>query len=121
MPYKIKHGCHYPGCYKLTDEEYCEEHKKIMQKDYDRFTRSPDHKKKYGHEWARIRERYVREHPLCEMCLEEGRYTPVEEVHHIIPVSRGGTNARSNLMSVCKSCHNKIHIALGDRKPYGNG
>jgi len=52
MPYKIKHGCHYPGCNKLTNDEYCEEHKKIMQKDYDKYTRSPDHKKKYGHEWA---------------------------------------------------------------------
>ena len=116
MPFKIKHGCHYPGCNQLTNEEYCPEHNKIMQKNYDKYTRSPDHKKKYGHEWARIRERYVKEHPLCERCLKEGRYTSVEEVHHILPVSRGGTNAKSNLMSVCKSCHNKLHIELGDRK-----
>ncbi len=41
----------------------------------------------------------------------------MEEVHHILPVNRGGTNVDLNLMNVCKSCHNKIHIELGDRHP----
>jgi hypothetical protein len=35
--------------------------------------------------------------------------TAVEEVHHIIPLSEGGTNDESNLMSLCRSCHEKIH------------
>ncbi len=52
------------------------------------------------------------------MCYKEGRMTLMEEVHHIIPVSKGGTHDRSNLMSLCKSCHNKIHIAMGDRHPH---
>ena len=55
------------------------------------------------------------EHPICEMCLKEGRLTPVQEVHHILPVSKGGTHARDNLMSLCQSCHTKIHHDLGDR------
>ena len=67
-------------------------------------------------DWRRIRGLYVKKHPLCERCLEEGRITPVEEVHHIIPLSRGGTNQFSNLMSLCQSCHTKIHYELGDRK-----
>lgn len=46
---------------------------------------------------------------------EEGRITPVDEVHLIVPVSQGGTNDESNLMSLCKSCNNKIHIEIGDR------
>ena len=54
-------------------------------------------------------------HPLCEMCLKEGRLTPVDEVHHIVPISQGGTHARDNLMSLCRSCHTKIHHDLGDR------
>jgi 5-methylcytosine-specific restriction protein A len=49
------------------------------------------------------------------MCLKEGRLTPVQEVHHILPVSKGGTHARDNLMSLCQSCHTKIHHDLGDR------
>lgn len=40
---------------------------------------------------------------------------PVEEVHHIIPLSQGGTHAPENLMSLCRSCHNKMHLEIGDR------
>jgi 5-methylcytosine-specific restriction protein A len=50
------------------------------------------------------------------MCLKEGRYVAVEEVHHIKPLSQGGTHAESNLMSLCQSCHMKIHMELGDRQ-----
>lgn len=123
MPYKItKHACAVPGCPNLTTEQYCEKHKSLKaerQKQYDKYVRSPDHNKKYGHEWKRIRARYVAEHPLCEQCLKEGRITPVEEVHHILPLNWGGTNAKSNLMSVCHSCHQKIHHQLGDRNKKG--
>lgn len=53
-----------------------------MRQQYDRFERAPDVNKKYGRAWKRIRDRYAAKHPLCEKCLEEGRITPVEEVHH---------------------------------------
>ena len=33
----------------------------------------------------------------------------------ILPVSKGGAHARENLMSLCQSCHTKIHRDLGDR------
>lgn len=116
MPRKPKRGCAYPGCPKLTDGQYCEEHRKLMESRYNKYERSPDVHKKYGRAWKRIRDRYAAEHPLCEMCLKEGRLTPVEEVHHIIPVSQGGTHDRSNLMSLCQSCHTKIHMEIGDRQ-----
>ena len=62
-----------------------------------------------------FKHRYAAEHPLCEMCLKEGRLTPVEEVHHILPISQGGDHRQSNLMSLCQSCHTKLHRELGDR------
>ena len=117
MPHKPKNPCAFPGCPNLTDETYCEKHKSQAANSYNKYQRSSDHNKKYGREWKRIRARYVKAHPLCERCLAEGRLTPVEEVHHILPVNRGGSNAESNLMSLCRSCHNKIHIELGDRHP----
>lgn len=40
---------------------------------------------------------------------------PAEEVHHIIPLSQGGTHRNDNLMSLCQSCHTKIHLEIGDR------
>ena len=116
MPTKPKKPCAYPGCPNLTFDVYCEEHAALRRKQYDKYNRSPNHDKKYGNNWRRIRGLYVKKHPLCERCLEEGRITPVEEVHHIIPLSRGGTNQFSNLMSLCQSCHTKIHYELGDRK-----
>ena len=117
MP-KRRSLCHisaYPNCQKLTNGRYCEEHQKLIARQYNRFTRSVDVNKKYGREWKRIRDRYVQAHPLCEQCLKEGRTTPTEEVHHIIPLSKGGTHSTDNLMSLCQSCHNKIHHDLGDR------
>jgi len=115
MPSRPKRPCSYPGCPNLCDGQYCEEHRKRMEQNYNKYVRSPDVHRKYGRAWKRIRDSYAATHPLCERCLAEGRMTPVEEVHHIIPVSKGGTHARDNLMSLCQSCHNKIHHELGDR------
>ena len=115
MPRKPKRPCAYPGCPNLTDGQYCEQHRKYARQQYDRYERSPHTASKYGRAWHRIRASYVASHPRCEQCLKEGRITPVEEVHHIVPISRGGTHAADNLMSLCQSCHNKIHHDLGDR------
>ncbi len=115
MPRKPKQPCAYPGCPKLSDERYCEEHRKLVARQYEQYSRDPVNKKKYGRAWKRIRDSYVQAHPFCERCFERGILTPVDEVHHIVPISRGGTHARNNLMSLCRSCHNKIHHELGDR------
>jgi 5-methylcytosine-specific restriction protein A len=115
MPRKPKRPCRYPGCPRLTDHTYCEEHEKMMQRHYDTFTRGYSTGKRYGRQWRKIRTRYVRKHPLCERCLLEGRYVPVEEVHHIVPLSEGGSNDESNLMSLCHSCHEKMHKRKGKR------
>ena len=116
MPQKPKRPCAYPGCPNLSDQQYCEVHRKAARQQYDKYERSPMVNKTYGRAWKRIRDRYAAQHPLCEQCLKEGRYTPVEEVHHILPISKGGTHAESNLMSLCQSCHTKIHRELGDRR-----
>ncbi len=117
MPRKPRRSCGYSGCSRLAMDggQFCEEHLKEERIRYNRYERSPDVNKKYGRTWKRIRDSYAAAHPLCEMCLKEGRLTPMGEVHHILPISQGGTHARSNLMSLCQSCHNKIHHSLGDR------
>ena len=117
MPTAPRRGCAYGTCPRLAvpRSQYCEEHKKLADKQYDQFTRASDHHRKYGRAWKRIRDKYAMEHPFCEVCLKEGRLTPVEEVHHILPVSCGGRHNRENLMSLCQSCHNKIHHDMGER------
>lgn len=113
MPRKPKRSCRYPGCPKLTDRVYCDEHKRLMNSHYNKFTRGYDSNDRYNSAWRKIRNRYIRQHPLCERCLAEGRYTPADLVHHKKPLSDGGTNENSNLMSLCYSCHEIIHGRAG--------
>lgn len=72
-------------------------------------------KERYRQAWKRIRDSYVQQHPLCEVCQKEGRLVATEEVHHKVPLSEGGTHARDNLIALCKSCHARIHAERGDR------
>ena len=115
MPKYPKRPCSYPGCPNLTDGQYCEEHRTKARRQYDKYERSPDVHKKYGHAWRLISDKYMLEHPYCEQCFKYGRMILADECHHIIPVNHGGTNEPENLMALCRSCHNKIHHELGDR------
>ena len=115
MPFKPKRPCSHPGCPKLTDSRFCEEHSKKEAKRYERYQRDPAMKKRYGRSWKRIRDRYIAAYPLCEQCQKNGRITPAEEVHHIKPLSQGGTNDVDNLMSLCTSCHSEITAREGGR------
>ncbi len=104
------------GCPKLKDSRFCEEHAKEEAKRYERYQRDPEVKKRYGRTWKRIRDRYFAAHPLCEQCEKHGRITPAEEVHHIKPLSQGGTNDYANLMALCTSCHSEITAREGGRR-----
>lgn len=69
------------------------------------FHKKQSSNQKYGRAWKRIRDKYVKEHPTCEMCG-----TKAEEVHHIIAVDLIGANhSRDNLLAVCHECHAAIH------------
>lgn len=63
---------------------------------------------------ALVTGRYCAEHPFCEKCYERGVLVPVEEIHHKLPLSEGGTHDQSNLIALCKSCHSQIHAKRGD-------
>lgn len=115
MPKKPKRPCSYPGCPKLTDGRFCEEHAKAEAKRYEKYDRDPAVRRRYGRAWKRIRDSYVQQYPLCEVCQKDGRLVATEEVHHKVPLSEGGTHARDNLIALCKSCHARIHAERGDR------
>ena len=117
MPTKPKRPCSMNGCGRLCEngEQYCSEHKQAANKHYNQYQRDPTSNKRYGRTWKRIRDRYIKAHPLCEECQKNGRFVAAEEIHHILPLSRGGDNDVSNLMSLCKSCHSRITVEMGDR------
>ena len=115
MPFKPKRPCSHPGCPKLTDGRFCAEHAKQEAKRYERYQRDPATRKLYGQTWRKVRDRYRAAHPLCERCLERGRITPTQEVHHIKPLSQGGTNDCGNLRALCTPCHSEITAREGGR------
>ena len=116
MPRKPMRPCSYPGCGRLTDRRYCDEHKQIAERQYNRYQRDPDTSQRYGRAWRRIRAQYIQAHPLCEQCEKEGRLTPAEEVHHILPLANGGTHDEMYLMALCKGCHSRITISSNNTK-----
>lgn len=103
MPKKSKHPCGYPGCSQLIDagQRYCEKHK---QPD-----RPSAAKRGYNNKWRRLSKQYLRKHPMCVRCLQQGRYVPATVVDHIIP-HRGNPTLmwdESNWQALCKPCHDK--------------
>ena len=115
MPYKPKKPCKFSGCPILTDGRYCKKHQRLIDSQYNKYERAPQTYHRYNSCWKRIRKLYIKEHPLCELCKKEGRLTPVQEVHHIVPLSSGGSHSQDNLMSLCKSCHSRLTAKEGGR------
>ena len=116
MPYKPKSPCAHPGCPKLSDGRFCDAHAKQDAREYEKYRRDPETRKRYGRAWKRIRDRYIAKHPLCEQCEEAGQLTPSQEVHHIIPLSEGGTHEESNLKALCTPCHSGITLGDNNRR-----
>ena len=61
------------------------------------------HERTRGRRWLKLRHVVLVEEPACRICERK----PSEEVDHIIPVSKGGTDRRDNLQGVCFECHEK--------------
>ncbi|MFV8451293.1 HNH endonuclease [Vibrio campbellii] len=38
------------------------------------------------------------------------------EIHHVVPVSKGGTDDETNLLTVCPACHGLLHGVSGNRR-----
>ncbi|EKH62617.1 HNH endonuclease, partial [Escherichia coli] len=64
------------------------------------------HQRGYGSKWDVIRGRVLkRDKGLCQLCLRAGVVREAKTVDHIIPKAHGGTDADSNLQSLCWPCH----------------
>lgn len=67
--------------------------------------------------WKILRLEYMKDNPLCEMCIKKDKIKSAVDIHHIIPISSGvdmiGKKTLgfdiNNLMAVCKECHFEIH------------
>ncbi len=67
--------------------------------------------------WKKLRLSYLQNHPLCESCLKQDKFTPSVDIHHIISFMSTNDPLKrkylafdyNNLMALCKECHQKIH------------
>ena len=86
-------------------------------------------------EWKELRILKLRDNPLCEQCIKDGEAAGIPGgyirsatcVHHIVPIETAKTkdemkrlafcqnlpNPLDGLMSLCQSCHARIHKELG--------
>ena len=56
--------------------------------------------------WERLRRQVLdRDGRRCQQCGGVGKF----EIHHLIPLSKGGTNDLGNLTTLCRSCHINAH------------
>lgn len=76
-------------------------------------------------QWRDLRNLYLIQHPLCEKCLEEGKVTETQDIHHkLSPFESGISEAEkqrrlldwNNLQALCKECHSLTHIELEKSK-----
>lgn len=65
--------------------------------------------------WIR-REVIIRDEYTCQRCGAEGAKegSAQLEVHHITPVSEGGSNHKENLETLCSDCHNSHHAKASE-------
>lgn len=74
-------------------------------------------KKFYGsNAWRECRDAFASSRGgLCERCLENGRYSPGEVVHHVEPLTAANINDPTialnwdNLKLLCGRCHAEVH------------
>ena len=106
MPRFPNHPCSHPGCPRLVPrgKKYCDEHAALHQEE----SRSAA-PRGYDARWRKARRRYLEKHPLCVMCMKDGRYVRATDVDHIIP-HRGDPVLfwdENNWQALCHSCHSR--------------
>lgn len=86
MPNKLKTPCAFPGCPELCEigQQYCYRHQRQKRSQYDK-ERGSAAKRGYDTRWKKARALFLKEHPLCVKCLQEGKITLATVVDHIVP------------------------------------
>ena len=112
MALRPKTICNWAGCGKTIDQgRYCDKHQAVYEANENRrkAIRNVDHSKMYTWNWRKYSHNYIKAHPLCRICLEDGKIIPATEVDHITP-HKGDKNLfwqEDNHQPLCKPCHSR--------------
>lgn len=119
MSAKAKRLCARPGCQGVVHGTRCsvcgERPSSDARRESDRL-RPSARTRGYTTRWEKVRLAYLREHPLCEECLRQGRVTAATVVHHKI-AHEGNEQLfwdEHNWEARCRADHEATH---GRRKP----
>ena len=100
-------------CGVVSPTNYCERHQRVK-------TAAPDSRpsasaRGYDRQWRAFRARYLKHHPLCVDCSQQGQTTPANEVHHVrkLATDRAGRFDVANLMALCE-WHHKTRTMRGE-------
>lgn len=117
MPYRPKKPCRYPGCPELTNETFCEKHKREDNKIYNQYKRDELSRTFYRTQrWIETRKKKLHINPFCEECQRNGTMVVGKIVDHIVPIKQGGEPYDlDNLQTLCWSCHSRKSIKEGSR------
>jgi len=117
MPYNPASPCRYALCPRMAikGSGYCEIHQKNIKIEKVRpvagsSTRPSAAKRGYGWSWQKLRDWYIKQNPLCEMCRAAGMVYPAAVVHHKKRL-KDNLDLRlyiENLQSLCVDCHAKV-------------
>lgn len=93
--------------YCADHQEYYQEQKAKRNKQYNEG-RPARHQYYFTNTWRRLRDQYIKEHPLCCRCEQRGQVVLAELVDHIIEIEDNPDlkDSYSNLQSLCFRCHN---------------
>lgn len=65
--------------------------------------------------WRKLRDLFLKEHPICQDCVAKGKITPAVDIHHLRSPFKGGEVNYgllldyNNLAALCKECHAERH------------
>jgi 5-methylcytosine-specific restriction protein A len=114
---ELKRACEFPYCGKYASAGgYCDEHAER------RAARATRQAQGYDETWLAFRRNYLREHPLCRVCANDGRVTAATDIHHErklrdYPALK---YEESNLVACCHSCHSRITRANAKQVKQGD-
>ena len=101
MALAIKRPCAQPGCAELVERGRCAAHQREAYRQQD-ARRGSRQARGSGRAWDRLRLLILdRDQWLCQAC----RRRDACEVDHIVAKADGGSDAPSNLQSLCSDCH----------------
>ena len=112
MALRPKTLCCWAGCGKTIDQgRYCDKHQAVYEANENKrkAIRNIDHSKMYTWNWRKYSQNYIKAHPLCRICLEDGKIIPATEVDHITP-HKGDKDLfwqEENHQPLCKPCHSR--------------